>query len=238
MNAHQSKYLFLLAILMLLLSALACTNMLFIDNQNDCMEVGGTWRGSTCYTPSEGEKVDGSTSSSEGDSNSTTETENNDDLPEGSIQQDDGNNEMDGVDEEESTNIPAGTYIGSMVVDLSMTRCVFENLGNAVTVNVADNGTVTGSISHKFTLTCIEQEGCIPIAETTYISDISGQITDTNNTIEIHETHSFFNIVRCHPPEDYTEENTIIAELQVSGDKMTCTIPGEGNRLYFEATKQ
>jgi len=221
-NAHQKKYPMTLIILTLCLSILACSHWLFINNEYDCEKVGGTWRNSTCYGRDEG---DGKTDEERDDSEEST-------------QQDEDNSETIDVEEEESTNIPAGTYIGTMYIDLSVTTCVFENLGNAVTVNVADNGTVTGSMSQKFTLTCIEREGCIPIAETTYISDISGQITDTNNTIEIHETHTFFNVVRCNPPEDYTEENTFVAEIRVSGDKMTCTVPGDGNRLYFEAIKQ
>ncbi len=145
---------------------------------------------------------------------------------------------MEGGDEEESTAIPAGTYIGRMVVDLSMTDCAFEDLGNMVTVVVANDGTVTGEISYKFTLTCIERDNCIPIGETSYISIITGQLTETDHTIEIHQTHSYRNIVRCNPPEDYTDEKTLIGVLTISGDSMTCTIPGDGNRIYFEAKKQ
>ncbi len=224
--AHQKKYPLMLITFMLWLSILACSNMLFIDNKVDCDDVGGTWNGSTCYTPGESDRVDGKTDGDGGDS-------------EESILQDGGNSEtIDEDEEEESINIPTGTYIGWMFVDLSMTKCVFEDLGTQVTVEVADNGTVTGEMSNKFTLTCIEREGCIPKGETTYISFINGQITETNNTVEIHETHSFRNIVRCGPPEDYTEENTFVAEIRVSGDEMTCTIPGDGNRLYFRAKKR
>jgi hypothetical protein len=222
-----SKFQIFLFTLTLIAISLACT----LTDSLICGWEGGEW-----VAASNGGS--GSCQPSDITGNSTTETETNGDSPEESIQQDEDNGEMEGVDEEESTTIPAGTYIGWMVVDLSMTNCAFEDLGNAVTIVVTDNGTVTGEISYKFTLTCIERESCIPIGETTYISVINGQLTETNNTIEIHETHSYRNIVRCNPPEDYTEENTFIGELKVSGDGMTCTIPGDGNRIYFEAKKQ
>ena len=93
-------------------------------------------------------------------------------------------------------------------------------------------------MAYRFTLACVERDGCFPKAETIYNSTISGQITDTNKTIELKEFHSFVNLVRCSPPEDYSEENIIVGEIRVLGDKMTCTIPGDGNRLYFEAIRR
>lgn len=226
-KTSSSKFQIFMFTLALMAISLACT----LTDSMICGWEGGEWVAASNGGP-------GSCQPSDINGNSTTETETNDDSPEESIQQDEGNGIAESVDEEGSTTIPAGTYIGWMVVDLSMTKCAFEDLGNAVTVVVTDGGTVTGQISYKFTLTCIEREECIPIGETSYISVINGQLTETNNTIEIYQTHSFRNIVKCGPPEDYTEENTIICELKVSGDNMTCTIPGDGNRLYFEAKKQ
>ena len=240
-NDRQSMHLLTLAILLLLLSALACSNMLFIDNASDCADVGGNWQGSTCYTP--GEVVDGKTSgdSIEEETGDEQEDTGNSDSTAGREGAEDPIGE--GMEQNDDVNaggiiIPTGTYIGKMFLDFSVTACVFENLGNAVTVTVTDDGTVSGSMSNKFTLTCVEREGCVPIGETTYISTITGQITETSRTIEIHEIHSFLNLSACNPPDSYTEENTIVAEIQVSGDQMTCTIPGEDNRLYFEATIQ
>lgn len=47
-----------LPIIILWLAGLACTHVFFIDNEADCNYSGGYWKGSTCYTAAEIDKVD------------------------------------------------------------------------------------------------------------------------------------------------------------------------------------
>ena len=50
---NQDKFRLVLAFSILLLASLACTHIFFIDNEADCIDAGGDWKGSTCYTAAE-----------------------------------------------------------------------------------------------------------------------------------------------------------------------------------------
>jgi hypothetical protein len=142
----------------------------------------------------------------------------------------------DGADE----NTLAGTYAGSTDLPTQWADSPGRDTANEIVVAVADDGTVTGSL----TVVRVGDAYTVPDGDCTTYTDfavdgtLSGQLTDVNGTIAIHMIYSFETRYTGGCPGDpaeHTEEYDLRAEIRIAGDRMTGTVP---EFFSFEATRQ
>jgi len=131
--------------------------------------------------------------------------------------------------ESEESVIPDGTYLGTSDYDKAV-ALLFSTGGtastNEVIVHIADDGTVSGSITMLFTSNAYVQEdtGCTDIWEDNIMGTFSGQLTGENGVIDLTEYWQCSTVGTC-PTNGSCDEEPIIRQvkIQVSGNQMNGT---------------
>jgi hypothetical protein len=141
----------------------------------------------------------------------------------------------DGVD----NDVFAGTYEGSTDLPGSWAEFPGEDIANEIIVIVADDGTVTGSL----TVIRVGDAYNVPDGDCTTYTDFDvsgspgGQLTDVSGTIEIQMLYFFetrYTGGCSSETVEKTETYDLLAEVHITGDRMTGTVP---DFFTFEATK-
>jgi hypothetical protein len=136
------------------------------------------------------------------------------------------------ITDDEETTIPVGTYIGT--TDYDKVWELFYTAGgsaskNEVVITVAEDGTVSGSLSLIFTSGTFthEDNGCTEIWNLNITGSFIGQLTGMHGTIDSEEYHTCSTTGTCSTEGSCGEEPLIRQiDIQVSGDQMTgITLP-------------
>jgi len=143
------------------------------------------------------------------------------------------------VPEGESDSIPIGTYVGSTDFPDRWTQYPGTDFVNEITVIIANNGAVTGSLSVvREGEALVAENNCITFTDFDVSGAPSGQLTDVKGTLVIQMVYYFetrYTEGCSSATNEFTETYELSADVLISGDQMTGTVP---DFFSFEATRR